>query len=238
MKVKQLHDWDVSPEQAREIQRQLAAKVSRVSHLASPKLIAGTDLSGERQGEARGAVVVLRYPELSTAEVRVARGKLAFPYVPGLLSFREAPLVAAAWEHLVLSPDLLLVDGQGLAHPRRLGLASHLGLLLDIPTIGCAKSILTGHHGPLDEEAGSRADLTDGGEVIGAVLRTRKAQRPVVVSIGHKIDLDTAVEWVLRCCWRHRLPEPTRLAHLAAAGQIEEGLFEPVPGSMKRGKLL
>ncbi|HEX77447.1 MAG TPA: deoxyribonuclease V [Dehalococcoidia bacterium] len=239
MKAKPLHSWQVSIAQAQDIQRQLAGQVSRTNHLDNPQLIAGVDISAERAGEARAAVVVLRFPQLALAEVRVAQGRPSFPYVPGLLSFRESPLIIAAWEKLELIPDLLLVDGQGLAHPRRFGLASHLGLLLDTPAIGCAKSVLCGQHGPVGEGPGSYAELIDGGEVVGAALRTKLGQRPIIVSIGHKVDLPTAMDWVLRCCKGQRMPEPTRLAHEAAAGQLKEGLSEvKLQERVEQGRLL
>jgi len=191
----------------------------------NPCLVAGIDISSPNvQGVARGAVIVLRYPELSMVEIEVAEDEIRFPYIPGLLSFRESPLILAACEKLHSTPDLMLVDGQGIAHPRRLGLASHLGLLLDLPTIGCAKSILCGRHRPLAEEAGFHAELLDNGEIIGAALRTKSGVRPIYVSVGHKINLASALQWVIKCCRGYRIPEPTRLAHLAAAGSR---VFEP-----------
>jgi len=159
-------------------------------------------------------------PVLEVVEVKVVTDRIMFPYVPGLLSFREAPLILAACEGLVVKPDIIMVDGQGIAHPRRMGLASHLGLFLDVPTIGCAKSRLCGQHGEPEDEAGSYAELIDEGEVIGAVLRTRAGVKPVYVSIGHKIDLAEAIRWVLACCRGYRLPEPTRMAHQAAGGNL------------------
>ncbi len=225
MKVQQLHPWLVSVAQAQEIQQKLAGQILRQNGMSTPRFIAGVDISGEGStGQAKGAVVVLSYPELELAEVRIATGKPGFPYVPGLLSFREAPLIIAAFEKLSLLPDLVIVDGQGIAHPRRIGIASHLGLLLDIPTIGCAKSRLCGRHDEVGEEAGATAELVDKEEVIGVALRTHVGRIPVYVSIGHKIDLPGAIQWVLRCCRNYRLPEPTRLAHQAASGNIEEGL--------------
>jgi deoxyribonuclease V len=171
-------------------------------------------------------VVVLSYPELRLVETRVVSGELEFPYVPGLLSFREAPLTLAACQELSVTPDLFLVDGQGVAHPRRMGLASHLGLFLDKPTIGCAKSLLCGSGEMPGEEPGSYTEIVDRGEVIGATLRTRPGVKPVYVSIGHKIDLETAIQWVLNCCRGHRLPEPARLAHLAAGGNLAPGQYK------------
>ena len=216
-----MHGWGVDTAQAREIQLSLARRVVTDGRVVNVRLIAGIDLAARgSRGVARGAVVLVRYPELSMVEVQVAEGTLELPYIPGLLSFRESPLILAACERLHNVPDLVLVDGQGLAHPRRLGLASHVGLLLDLPTVGCAKSILCGEHGPLGEQAGCHAVLTDNGEIIGAALRTRPRVKPVYVSVGHRIGLDSALEWVIRCCRGYRLPEPARLAHRAAAGKL------------------
>ncbi len=222
MKVNSWHSWQVSTAEALDIQLGLASQVSRSNEVASPRFIAGVDISVNRaQGTATGAVVVLSYPQLRLVETRVVAGKLDFPYVPGLLSFREAPLTLAACEQLSVTPDLILVDGQGIAHPRRLGLASHLGLFLDTPTIGCAKSLLCGSHQTPGGEPGSYAEVVDGGETIGAALRTKTGTQPIYVSIGHRVDLKNAIYWTLECCRGYRLPEPTRLAHLAAGGNLK-----------------
>jgi deoxyribonuclease V len=219
MKVHKLHDWEVSVVQAKEIQLSLAKRVIAENEAINPRLVAGIDISSpDAQGVARGAVVVLRYPEFSMVEVEVVEGKITFPYIPGLLSFRESPLILATCERISNTPDLILIDGQGIAHPRRLGLASHVGLFLDLPTIGCAKSILCGQHRPVGEEVGSHAELLDNGELIGAALRTKSGVKPIYVSVGHKIDLASALQWVIKCCRGYRIPEPTRLAHLAAGG--------------------
>jgi deoxyribonuclease V len=221
MRVHALHGWEVSIARAKEIQLSLARRVVTEKEVITTRFVAGIDISApDAQGVARGAVVVLGYPGFSIVEVKVVEGKITFPYIPGLLSFRESPLILAACEKLDNVPDLILIDGQGIAHPRRLGLASHVGLFLDLPTIGCAKSILCGQHRPLGEEAGSHAELLDKMEVIGAALRTKHGVRPVYVSVGHKIDLASALEWVIKCCRGYRLPEPTRLAHLAAGGML------------------
>jgi len=220
MKINRLHGWDVSVKQAREIQLSLAERVITESDPVDPGFVAGVDISVSRVGgRARAAVVVLSYPGLETAEVAVAEGDISFPYVPGLLSFREGPLILAAYEKVTNDPELVLVDGQGIAHPRRLGLAAHLGLFLDRPTIGCAKSILCGSHDALGEEYGSYVELVDRGEIVGVALRTRSGVKPIYVSVGHKIDLATALQWVLKCCRGYRLPEPTRMAHLAASAR-------------------
>jgi deoxyribonuclease V len=222
MEIVRRHDWRVGTAQAMEIQKGLAAQVSRTDNITGPHLVAGVDISVNREaGTGTGAVVVLSYPELELVEVKVVTDRINFPYVPGLLSFREAPLILAACESLSVTPDLIMVDGQGIAHPRRMGLASHLGLFLDVPTIGCAKSRLCGRHIEPGAEAGSYTELVDRSEVIGAVLRTRSETKPIFVSIGHKVDLPSAVNWVLACCRGYRLPETTRLAHQAAGGNLK-----------------
>jgi len=222
VKVEKLHSWQVSTAQALDLQRRLAAQVSRNNEVVTSHFIAGVDISaGKIGGMATAAVVVLNYPELRVVETEVVNGELDFPYIPGLLSFRESPLTLAACQRLTITPDLILVDGQGVAHPRRIGLASHLGLFLNTPTIGCAKSLLCGQHAEPGAEPGSYAEITDNGELIGAALRTKLRVKPVYVSIGHKIDLQTAIYWVMKCCRGYRLPEPTRLAHLAAGGNLK-----------------
>ncbi|UCC90429.1 MAG: deoxyribonuclease V [Dehalococcoidia bacterium] len=221
MKVEKLHGWQVSITQALDIQRRLAAQVTRSNEVGVPRFIAGVDISVDKgQGVATGAVVVLKYPELGVVETKVVNDKLNFPYIPGLLSFREAPLILATCQKLTVAPDLILVDGQGIAHPRRMGLASHIGLWLNSPTIGCAKSLLCGTHQVPGTEPGSYAEVVDHGEIIGAALRTKLGTKPIYVSIGHKIDLPTAIHWVMECCGGYRIPEPTRLAHLAAGGNL------------------
>ena len=215
-----LHRWDVTTAEARDIQSRLAPLVVKEGALESIRLVAAADISVRRDEPlARGAVIVLSYPEMEVIEQSVIEAEPRFAYVPGLLSFREAPILLRAFEQLQHRPDLLLVDGQGCAHPRRLGIACHLGLLLDLPAIGCAKSRLCGQHVQPSEAAGSRAPLLDGDEVIGSVLRTRDGTAPVYVSVGHRVGLEEAVEWVLRCCRGHRLPEPSRAAHMAAGGR-------------------
>jgi len=217
VKVYQLHSWQISIAQATQIQRKLASQVSKKSEITAPRFIAGVDISApDPTGVAHAAVIVLSYPALEVVEIGVSEDKLTLPYIPGFLSFREAPLILAACQKLSASPDIILVDGQGIAHPRRFGLASHLGLLLDTPTIGCAKSRLCGSHKPLATEAGAYTELIDGDEVIGVALRTKAGVNPIYVSIGHKIDLPAAIHWVMECCHGYRLPEPSRLAHLAA----------------------
>jgi len=216
-----LHPWDVSTADAVEIQRRLAPRVVREGAPADVRRVAGLDISvGRGSAGGRGAAVVVRYPEMEVVEQAVVEARVGFPYVPGLLSFREIPVLLAALREVKERPDLLLVDGQGLAHPRRFGLACHLGLLLDMPAVGCAKSRLCGDHAPLAAEAGARVPLTDGDEVIGVVLRTRDGVAPIYVSVGHRIGLDEATAWALRCCRGYRIPEPLRLAHMAAGGAM------------------
>ena len=218
-----LHPWDIEAKEAIEIQRGLAAKVSVEDGFETPpRYVAGVDISPpDANGIAVAAAVLLELPELRTVEVRVHRGKTGFPYVPGLLSFRETPLALGALEKLETDPDIILADGQGIAHPRRFGIACHLGLLTDTPAVGCAKSILRGRpDDDLGPDRGSYVNLVDKGEVVGTAVRTRNSVKPVYVSVGHKISLGSAIEWTLACCKGYRIPEPTRLAHLAAAGKL------------------
>ncbi len=221
MKVRNWHGWDVSITEAIEIQFQLAARVIKSNEVNTPRFIAGIDISvGNASRNSRGAVVVLSYPGLEVIETAVAEGSLNFPYVPGILSFREAPLAIEACTRLSLAPDLFFVDGQGIAHPRRFGLASHLGLSLDKPTLGCAKSLLCGRYEEPGAGAGSYSEITDNDEIIGVALRTKIGTKPVFVSIGHRIDLSASMYWVTQCCRDYRIPEPLRLAHIAAGGRI------------------
>jgi deoxyribonuclease V len=220
MRIERLHGWDVSIDQAREIQRNLANKVLH-TRCTPPHLIAGLDVSVNRSNDATAAAVVLSYPELNVLETETTKGKTGFPYIPGLLSFREIPLTLKVCEKLSLTPDIVIVDGQGIAHPRRMGLAAHLGLFLNVPTIGCAKSHLYGDFQEPGYSSGSYNNITDENkDIIGAVLRTKDGVRPLFISVGHKIDLSSAIFWVLQCCRGHRLPEPTRMAHLASRGHI------------------
>ncbi|MBN1190718.1 MAG: deoxyribonuclease V [Dehalococcoidales bacterium] len=221
MRVCNLHSWDVDLEQAREIQARLSNQVIIEDGGLNPSLIAGLDVSVKRSGEALAAVVVLSYPDLTVREKSTATGKMNFPYIPGFLSFREIPLTLEAIDRLILVPDLVMVDGQGLVHPRRFGLACHLGLFLDKPTIGCAKSPLFGEYMEPGLLSGSREYIFDKDRKrIGSVIRTRDHVKPLFISVGHKISLGSAVEWVFRCCRGYRLPEPTRLAHLASRGVL------------------
>jgi deoxyribonuclease V len=213
MRTKPLHEWSLEQEEAKALQRELAKRVVREDRLDEVRHITGVDMAiNEVNGMARAAVVMLSYPALEIVEQHVFEEPVRMPYIPGLLSFREIPCILGAFDLLKQQPELVMVDGQGIAHPRRLGIASHLGLWLDLPTIGCAKSILTGHHGPLSEEVGSWVPLEADREVIGAVLRTRARVKPMIISLGHRISLETSLRYVLACARGYRLPEPTRLA--------------------------
>jgi len=207
-----MHDWDVSVEEAVAIQRRLRSLVQTAPEVALDRvrIVAGVDAS--YKDVAKAAVVALSFPALDVLETAVAVREIPFPYVPGLLSFREAPAVLDALAKLRARPDVLIFDGQGLAHPRRLGLASHLGVYLDLPSVGCAKSRLVGRYDEPGPTMGDRSPLMDRGEVIGTVLRTKPRTNPLFVSVGHKVDLETAVGLVLACLRGYRLPEPTRLA--------------------------
>jgi deoxyribonuclease V len=212
---RELHPWEVTPEEAREIQNRLRGEV-RVEPLdvEAVQTVAGADLSFDKGSETVFAgIVVLRLPSLEVVEEVGVKTVSRFPYVPGLLSFRETPPLLEAWEKLRAPPDALICDGQGLAHPRRFGIASHLGVLLDRPTVGCAKRILTGRHGPVGEAPGDWAPLVDRGETVGAALRTRAGVTPVFVSVGHRCDLPSALALVRRCAGPTRVPETTRRAH-------------------------
>jgi len=214
------HSWNVTPKEARAIQDRLREGVVQRDELPwPPDRVAGIDVGFEDSGRVtRSAAVVLRYPGLEELEHAIARRETSFPYVPGLLSFRECPAALAALEALTLEPDVLVCDGQGYAHPRRFGIACHLGLLTGIASVGVAKTRLTGTHGVVPQRKGAWVPLRDADEVIGAVLRTRTGVQPVYVSVGHRVTLGTAIELVLGLTPRYRLPETTRLAHRLASG--------------------
>lgn len=213
-----LTNWPRTVAEARRVQEALRGRVVMTDRFGKVKHVAGVDVGFEAAGAlTRAAVVVLSFPELKPVERVIARMPTCFPYVPGYLSFREIPAVRAALKKLGTRPDLLLCDGQGLAHPRRFGLACHLGVLTDTPSIGVAKSLLIGAHGRLARPRGSWTVLTDGAETPGAVVRTRAGVKPVYVSIGHRISLETAIDYVLRCTPMYRLPETTRAAHRLAS---------------------
>ena len=214
------HPWNVTPQEAIAIQDQLSSAIITHDSLGPVKNVAGIDVGFEEAGAiTRAAVAVLSFPELELVDQAITRNQTAFPYIPGLLSFREAPSVLQALALLKVLPDLLICDGQGYAHPRRFGLACHIGLLCNIPSIGAAKTRLIGHHEELGPEKGASQPLLDGKEFIGMVVRTRTKVKPLYVSIGHSISLETAVQFVLACTPRYRLPETTRWAHRLASGK-------------------
>ncbi len=216
MRYRRIHPWSVTIPRARRIQETLreTLDLTPAPSALSPRLIAGADVSYDRGSEIiYSAVVVLSWPDLVPVEVASAVGRARFPYVPGYLSFREIPILLRAFRKIRHAPDVILCDGQGIAHPRGLGLASHLGLVLGLPTIGCAKSRLVGEHRDPRSARGSKTRLMYEGRRVGTVLRTRDAVAPLYVSPGHAIDDQTAVRIVLRCC-STRIPEPTRRAHI------------------------
>ncbi|MBD2363073.1 deoxyribonuclease V [Anabaena minutissima FACHB-250] len=219
MKIYQPHAWPQSLAEAIAIQEELRNQVIIQDQLQQQvKYVAGVDMGFEADGTiSRAAVAVLSFPELQVIETQLAYRPTTFPYIPGFLSFREIPAILDALEKIQTTPDIILCDGQGIAHPRRLGIASHLGVIINIPTIGVAKSLLIGKHEELPDTKGSWQPLIHHGETIGAVLRTRAGVKPVYVSSGHKISLPTAIDYVLRCTPKYRLPETTRIADKLAS---------------------
>ncbi|MCX7919553.1 MAG: deoxyribonuclease V [bacterium] len=221
MKYPSLHSWTVTPQEAITIQNALRDQIRYISiNIAWSKcdVIAGIDVGYSiSRNQATAGVVVLQYPTLKIVESVTATKRIQFPYVPGLLTFREGPVILSAVRQLKTVPDVFLFDGQGIAHPRRMGIATHLGLWLNKPTIGCAKSLLYGHGVTPGSKRGEISYLFDekeSNEIIGAIVRTRTQVRPVYVSVGHKIDLKQAIEIVLTCTQKYRIPEPIRLAHI------------------------
>ncbi len=219
MKTKKLHEWNLSPREAIELQKQLAFEIISEDKFDEPvKTVAGIDLGYDANSNtSRAVVVVLNFPELELIETQEAKMPIRFPYVPGLLSFRETPAAILALEKLENAPDLIICDGQGLAHPRSFGIACHIGLLADVPTIGAAKSVLVGKFENLGEKRGSTAPLIYKNREVGAAVKTRDNIQPVYVSAGHRISLETAVKYVLACAPKYRLPETTRLADKMAS---------------------
>jgi len=218
--VEARHPWDLTPAEAVRVQERLRFEVVAEDRLGPVRHVAGIDIGFEEGGRVtRAAVALLRFPELDLVESVIARLPTRFPYVPGLLSFREAPAALEAFSRLRTRCDLVLYDGQGIAHPRRFGIASHIGVLADVPAIGVAKSRLVGEYGALPQERGAWVPLRDRGETIGAVLRTRAGVRPLFVSVGHRVSLETAIVWVMACVTCFRLPETTRQAHRLASGE-------------------
>jgi len=214
-----MHPWDVSPKEAIAIQESLLNRLVLHDDFGAIKTVAGVDVGFEENNTiTRAAIAVLDFKSLELIESAIARRPTTFPYVPGLLSFREIPAVLQAMLELKQTPDLLLCDGQGVAHPRRFGIAAHLGLLTDIPAVGVAKSRLIGTHGGVPLEKGSYVPLMNKGEQIGVVLRTRTNVKPLFISPGHRVGMKSAIDFVMRCTTRYRLPETTRWAHKLASG--------------------
>ena len=221
MHLHRRHAWNLSPAEAIALQKELRSEVvsDRPIDIDAVKLVAGVDVSVKNE-ESQAAIVVATYPDFQVVETVLARRPTPFPYIPGLLSFREGPVLEEAFARLQSVPDVFLFDGMGIAHPRRIGIASHLGLWLQRPTIGCGKTLLCGRYKDLALEKGSAAPLIDKRETIGVALRTRAGKNPMFISPGHLADIPTAAELVLRCAPKYRLPEPIRLAH-NAAGQFD-----------------
>ncbi len=215
-----MHSWDITPSHAVLLQNELAGQIIRKCRVGAITKIAGVDVS-VRNEIARAAVVVFDYPGLNHLEYAVAERRVTFPYVPGLLSFREGPVILDAIDKLSIDPHMFFFDGQGIAHPRRLGIASHIGLLLGVPSIGCAKSRLCGQYNEPGVKRGSFVPLVDRNEIVGAVVRTRTKAKPVFVSIGHDIDLPNSIQYVLDCCRGFRLPETIRRAHQLAGSNFQ-----------------
>ncbi len=214
MTITPLHPWNLSAAEARDLQRTLATRVITDRPLGSWRTIAGADVSYDKFSPVLHAAIVVMEAETGAIVEQVGvTAEAGFPYVPGLLSYREAPPLLKAFEALKTTPDVVMCDGQGIAHPRRLGIASHLGLWLGIPTIGCAKSRLTGTYDEPGPHRGDRSPLMDKGETIGSVVRSKNRVKPLFISPGHLCDLESAVEVVLTTCGKYRLPDPTRLAH-------------------------
>ena len=218
-KLNHSHPWDLTIEQAKQVQLQLSKKIILQDYFTKEiRYVAGTDVGFEDKGKiTRAAVVILDYESLELVDSALVKIKTTFPYIPGFLSFRELPALIKALEKITYIPDLILCDGQGIAHPRRLGIASHLGVLINIPTIGVAKSRLIGTYKEPGQRKGNKSLLYDNKDKIGYVLRTRDDVKPLFISPGHKISLKSACEIVLKCTTRYRLPETTRLAHHLAS---------------------
>ena len=220
------HAWNVSPAKAVTIQKDLSQRLILQDRLEQVRLVAGVDVGFEDEGKTtRAAVVVLTFPELELVEASIGRAPTRFPYIPGFLSFRELPAVLEALDSIKNEPDLFLCDGQGYAHPRRLGIACHLGVLIDKPTIGVGKTRLLGSHEAVPDERGAWQPLVHKEETIGAVLRTRIGVKPVYISVGHYISLETAIEYVMACTTKYKLPETTRMAHKYASNISKNALF-------------
>ncbi len=214
MKYKRHHNWVVTPKEALEIQNRLQKELSLKVAFKKNEKIGGVDVSyAKRTNTLKAVIAILNYPSFEIIEVFEKMGRNNFPYIPGLLTFREGPIILEAFDKLKEVPDVLLFDGQGIAHPRRMGIAAHLGILLDLPTIGCAKSLLCGKYEEPMKEKGAQSFLWDREEIVGVALRTRANVKPLFVSPGHKMDIQTSVEIVLASSPHFRIPLPLRYAH-------------------------
>lgn len=219
MKLAFEHSWDLSPREAIALQKDLAARVITQDRFDNVQYVAGVDVGFENNNKiTRAAIAVLSFPGLQLCDSAIARIPTCFPYIPGLLSFRELPAVIEALKKITIAPQMLLCDGQGIAHPRRLGIASHLGLITGMPAIGVAKSRLCGSFEEPGKHKGDWTPLLHHEEMIGAVLRTRDNVKPLFISSGHRVCLETSIRFVLACTTRYRLPETTRWAHRLASG--------------------
>lgn len=224
IKIQAHHQWDVSLEQAKKIQLSLAQQVKNYDDFNSEiRYVAGIDVGFKDKKTTRAAVVVLNFPELTLKETSLGYTPVRFPYIPGYLSFREIPAIIKALEQLKTIPDIVLCDGQGIAHPRRLGIASHIGVITDLPTIGVAKKKYIGTYTEPEQDKGSWTLLKDDHEIIGAVVRTRINVKPLIISTGHRVSLESAIALTMRCVTRYRLPEPTRLADKLASNKSPVG---------------
>jgi deoxyribonuclease V len=229
MRIFSFHSWEVSPQEAVQIQRQIREKIIPYGKVTSVRLVAGADVAYDKKSNTTYAgVVVLRMPDLTIVETSIAACPTSFPYIPGLLSFREAPALLQALKKVQSDPDILFIDGHGVSHPRSVGIASHIGLLIDRPVIGCAKSLLIGDYQDPDLPRGSKSYLFNkNSDIIGAVVRTREKIKPVFVSIGHRIDIDEAIRLTLCCGKGYRIPEPTRQADLLVEKVKRESQQDP-----------
>ena len=216
MKYLELHSWDLQYSEAVKVQKELKDQLVLKAPKMDLRLVAGADVSYSKGSNVFfSSVLVLEMSSMNIVEESAAKGRVDFPYIPGLLSFREAPVLIKAFEGVKNTPDVIIFDGQGIAHPRGIGLASHMGLILDCPSIGCAKKILVGDYEPVGNEVGDHMSILYKGNAVGAALRTRKNVKPVFISPGHKMDIPSAVEIVMKTCRGYKLPEPTRQAHLS-----------------------
>ena len=238
MKIRNLHSWALSPNEAVELQKKLSGKVLIQNPPPLIRQVAGADITTYRDSnKAHAGIIVMNFPELEIIESVNAEVLLTYPYIPGLLSFRESPALLAAFAKLKNKPDLIMIDGQGLSHPRRFGLACHIGLLLNRPTIGCAKSRLTGSHDEPGPDQGKTADLLDHhGHLIGSVVRTKNRVSPLYISVGYMITLESAIHYTLACCRGYRIPEPTRQAHLYVGRLRRENKYPALPAGRARSK--